>query len=262
MTSGPRWGSRGLAAFALALILGGMSTLPSPAQAYVEAPVPDGGTVLGQVRFAGTPPKGEPVPVRRNLEQCGTSKPFEALVVGPAMGVRNTVVYLEGIERGKKAPDVVLDNAKCVFTPHVVPVTLGAGKVLIKNSDPLLHNTHGVVERLTAFNIALPSQGQVVDITRRIKKVGAIEVLCDAHTHMQAWIVVRDSPYFAVTDEQGQFRIDEVPPGRYRLVAWHEGWVATGRDKDGRPVYDAPRVLTQEVTVPPSGEVAVTFELK
>ena len=55
--------------------------------------------------------------------------------------------------------------------------------------------------------------------------------------------------------------IDEVPPGRYRLTAWHEGWVITGKDKDGRPVYDPPRVLAQEVTVPPRGEVAVEFEL-
>jgi hypothetical protein len=102
----------------------------------------------------------------------------------------------------------------------------------------------------------------VVDITQRIKKAGVIDVQCDAHTHMRAWIVVRDNPYFAVTDDTGQFRIGEVPPGRYKVVAWHEGWVVTGKDKDGRPVYDAPRVLTQDVTVPPKGEVTLDFELR
>jgi hypothetical protein len=79
---------------------------------------------------------------------------------------------------------------------------------------------------------------------------------------MRAWLVVRDNPYFAVTDESGRFRITDVPPGRYKLTAWHEGWVVTGKDKDGRPLYDAPRVVTREVTVPAHGEVAVDFELK
>jgi hypothetical protein len=60
----------------------------------------------------------------------------------------------------------------------------------------------------------------------------------------------------------GQLRVDEIPPARSRATAWHEGWVATGKDKDGRPLYDPPRVLTQEVTVPAKGEVAVEFEFK
>jgi hypothetical protein len=112
------------------------------------------------------------------------------------------------------------------------------------------------------FNIAQPLKDQVIDITQRIKKVGVIDLQCDAHTHMRAWMVVRDNPYFAVTDDHGQFRITDVPPGRYKVVAWHEGWVVTGKDKDGRPVYDAPRVLIQEVTIPAKGEVRLDFEIK
>ena len=79
------------------------------------------------------------------------------------------------------------------------------------------------VGKLTVFNIALPTKDQVVDITQRIKKPGVVEVVCDAHTHMRAWIVVRENPYFAVTDDSGQFRIEEIPPGSYRVTAWHEG---------------------------------------
>jgi plastocyanin len=228
---------------------------------YVEAPVPDGGVLAGRVRFAGEVPKGEPLPVRKNTDVCGEHKPFQALVVGPNRGVKGTVVALEGVERGKRAPEFELDNAKCLFVPHVSAVMAGA-KVRIRNSDPLLHNTHGFLEHLTVFNIALPTKDQVVDVTQRIKKPGVVEVVCDAHTHMRAWIVVRDNPYFAVSDDNGQFRIDEIPPGRYRVTAWHEGWHVTGKDKDGRPLYDPPRVLTQEVTVPARGEVAVEFELK
>jgi plastocyanin len=231
------------------------------ASAYVEAPVVDGGTLVGRVRFAGDPPNGEPVPVRKNADVCGDSKAFQALIVGPGKGVRNTVVYLEGVERGKRPGDLVLDNAKCVFLPHVSAVMAGA-RVRLRNSDPILHNTHGFHDRQTVFNVALPNAGQMVEISQRIKRVGVIEVQCDAHTHMQAWIVVRDNPYFAVSDDSGQFRITDIPPARYRVVAWHEGWTVIGRDKDGRPVHDAPRVLTQEVTIPPKGEVTIEFELR
>jgi plastocyanin len=238
-----------------------LAALPVPAPAYVEAPVADGGTLVGRVRFAGEPVKGEPLPVRKNTDVCGDTKPFQALVVGPNKGVRNAVVYLEGVERGKKPADFELDNAKCLFVPHVSAVMAGA-RVRIKNGDPILHNTHGFHDRVTVFNVALPNKDQVVDITQRIKKPGVIDVQCDAHTHMRAWIVVRDTPYFAVTDDEGRFRIGEIPPGRYRVVAWHEGWVVTGKDKDGRPLHDPPRLLTQEITIPPKGEATLDFELK
>jgi uncharacterized protein (DUF983 family) len=237
------------------------AAMPNFAASYVASPVPDGGTVTGRVRFAGEPVAGEPIRVRKNVEVCGDSKAFQALIVGSDKGVGNTVVYLEGVTRGKPAPELELDNARCLFVPHVSAVMAGA-RVRVKNADPVLHNTHGLLDRLTVFNVALPNRDQVVDITQRIKKVGVVEVLCDAHTHMRAWIVVRDNPYFAVTDDGGRFRITDVPPGQYRMVAWHEGWVLTGRDKDGRPVYDAPRVLTREVTVPARGEAAVDFELR
>lgn len=251
---------RSVALLALGLGLG-LHGVARPSAPYVEGPVVDGGALVGHVRFVGEPPKLELLAVRKNTDVCGEHKPSQALVVGPTRGVRGTVVALEGIERGKRAAELELDNAKCLFVPHVSAVMAGA-KVRIRNSDPLLHNTHGFLDRLTVFNIALPTKDQVVDITQRIKKPGVVEVVCDAHTHMRAWIVVRDNPYFAVTDEHGQFRIDEIPPGRYRVTAWHEGWVVTGKDKDGRPVYDPPRVLAQEVTVPPRGEAAVEFELK
>jgi plastocyanin len=242
----------------LALVL---ATGIVPAGAYVEGPVADGGSLTGRVRFAGEPVVGEPLTVRKDRQVCGETKPFQALMVGPNKGVRNTVVYLEGVERGKRAPDFELDNSKCLFVPRVSAVMAG-GKVRIKNADPVLHNTHGFLDRLTVFNVALPNKDQSVDISGRIRKTGVIDVQCDAHTHMQGWIVVRDNPYFAVTDDEGRFRIGDIPPGRYKVVAWHEGWVTTGKDKDGRPVYDAPRVLVQEITIPPKGEATVEFELK
>ncbi|HEV8458602.1 MAG TPA: hypothetical protein VGR44_09935, partial [Methylomirabilota bacterium] len=101
---------------ALVLAVGlGLSGVARPSLVYVEAPVPDGGILTGRVRFAGEPPKGEPLAVRKNTDVCGEHKPFQALVLGPSKGVKGTVVALEGVERGKRAPELELDNAKCLF---------------------------------------------------------------------------------------------------------------------------------------------------
>ena len=87
----------------------------------------------------------------------------------------------------------------------------------VKNSDSVLHNTHGFhvtaegAGKQTVFNLALPSAGQVIDITKKLSRPGPVRVLCDAHPHMFAWVYVHDSPYVAVTDERGAFRIAGVP---------------------------------------------------
>ena len=207
----------------------------APAQAAYEAvEVPDGGTLTGVVRFVGVPPKPALLPVNKNREVCGEQKPSEVLVVGPDGGVRGSVVLVEGVTRGKKPTgDVVVDNHKCLFVSHVTAVALG-DRMRVKNSDAVLHNTHGFMDKPTLFNLALPNKDQVIDITRRLRKPGVVRILCDAHPHMSAWMIVHDSPYVAVTDERGTFRIDGIPPGTYRVTMWHEGFRARGVDKEQR----------------------------
>jgi hypothetical protein len=244
------------------LLLAGLA-LPGPLWAYEEAPVPDGGSLTGTVKLGGTPPRLEPIPVKKDRTVCGERTDSEALVVGPSGGVKNAVILVEGVTRGKKAgQDVVLDNAKCRFVPHVSVVMLGSSP-RVRNSDPILHSTHGFWDgKANAFNLALPQRGQEVPIKRYLKKPGVVEIRCDAHTHMHAWTLVHDSPYFAVTEDDGSFRIDGIPPGKYRVAMWHQGFVQKGFDKDGRPVYDEPRRVTREVIIPPKGSAAAHFELK
>ena len=222
----------------------------------------DGGAVTGTLKFVGTPPKLDPVPVNKNRDVCGETQPSEALVLGPDHGVKGGVVLIEGVTRGKQGGgDVILDNHKCLFVAHVTGVGRG-DRINVKNSDPVLHNTHGFLGRTTVFNLALPNKGQVIDVTRRLSKPGVVHVLCDAHTHMSAWILVHDSPYVAVTDERGAFRIPDVPPGTYKVTMWHAGFRPKGADKDGRPVYDEPRTVTKEVTIAPRAVATVEFELR
>ena len=237
------------------------ATMASPALAYEEVTVADGGTLTGRLKFAGTPPKLEPLTVNKNRDVCGERKPSEALIVSAEGGVQGGVIMLEGITRGKKVSrEVVIDNAKCLFVSHVTAVTPGE-RVRVKNSDPILHSTH-FFAKPAGFNLALPNKEQTIDITRRVTKPGVMRILCDAHPHMFAWMVVHDSPYLAVTDERGAFKIDGIPPGTYKVTMWHEGFRAKGVDKDGRPTFEEPHVVTKEVTIAPKGSAALEFELK
>lgn len=77
-----------------------------------------------------------------------------------------------------------------------------------------------------------------------------------------AWLIVHDSPYVAVTDDAGAFRIADAPPQMYRVTVWHEGYRPRGVARDGRQLYDEPRTITRQVTIAPQGAVTVEFELK
>ena len=249
---------------ALAAALAGLalSAAPAAAIAYEVAGVPDGGTLTGTLKFAGSPPKVDAIPVNKNRDVCGEAKPSEALVLGPERGVKGGVVLIEGVARGKQGgADLILDNAKCLFVAHVTAVAPG-DRVRVKNSDPILHNTHGFLGKPTVFNLALPNKDQMIDITRRLAKPGVVRVLCDAHPHMFAWLVVHDSPYVTVTDERGVFKITDVPPGTYKVTMWHAGFRTKGTDKDGRPLYDDPKTVTKEITIAPKATVPVDFELR
>jgi plastocyanin len=246
----------------LLVALVAMAGLVAPALAYEVATVADAGVVAGVVRFTGPPPKLEPLAVNKNRDVCGDQKESEGLVVGAERGVRGSVILLEGVARGKKpGAELVLDNNRCVFVSHVSALMAGE-RVRVKNSDAILHNTHGFLGKPTVFNVALPNSGQVVEITKRLTKIGAVRVLCDAHPHMMGWLYVHDSPYVTTTDERGHFKIDGIPPGTYKVTMWHEGFRQKGIDKDGRPQYEDPVTVTKEIQIGPKASATLDFELK
>jgi plastocyanin len=234
------------------------------AAAYEGAEVPGGGVIEGAVTFSGAVPSLPPIPVEpKHQEYCGAQLPAETLIVDAGTkGVRYAVVYLEGIARGKPRPDtppIVLDNRKCLFVPHVLSATVG-DTLRIRNADPTLHNIRARLlgETRSLMNVVQPTQGQETD--REIRKPGVMALSCDAHPHMHGWLLAFDHPYHAVSDAKGRFRLADVPPGRYRVVAWHEGWNRLRLERD-HPVYDDPHRLAQEVEVPAGGTVRVGFEL-
>jgi hypothetical protein len=238
----PRIAVLGAAVTALGILVGSAV----PGLAYEAVSVADGGTIQGKVVFTGTPPPPRKVIPTKDREVCGGVREVPQIVLAPDKGVQNAFVYLRGIEKGKawekpgKPP--AIDNEKCDFHPHVQVIPVG--EIDIVNSDPVLHNTHGFYGKLTAFNVALPNQGQ--RITKPLKKSGLVRVECDAHGWMLGWVYVADNPYYAVTAKDGAFTIKNVPPGTYTLVAWQEH---TGE-------------VERPVTVKPKEGVSVTIDLK
>jgi Polysaccharide lyase family 4, domain II len=208
-----------------AALMGTSGLLATPARAYEVETVSNGGTIQGRVTFTGPPPAPRKEVRTKNPEVCGSGV-FEVprMALGADKAVGESVVYLKGIEKGEawpklpKPPELV--NHKCDFVPHVQAMPLSVGEIVIVNSDPILHNTHGYYGRLTAFNVGLPTQG--MRIPKPLTKPGIVKVDCDAHGWMLGWVYVADNPYYAVTAKDGTFTIKNVPPGSYTLVAWQE----------------------------------------
>ena len=203
------------------LALGALCCGAVSASAYDVAPVKNGGTIKGKVTYDGAVPMRTVLPTK-DAKVCGNVRKEALIVVGDDKGVKDVAVHLQGIEKGKAWPAAdkppVIDNKDCVFLPHVqiVPV----GKVDVLNSDPVLHNTHGYYGKRTAFNIALPNQGQNIEV--ELKRPGTVKIDCDAHGWMLGWVYVVDNPYYSLTNEKGEFEITDIPPGKYTLVADQE----------------------------------------
>ena len=180
------------------------------------------GKIIGRVRVEGRIERPKPLKVFKNREFCGSGVPDESFLAGAGGGLQNAVVTIRGsrIEKpGRPLKRLVLDNRNCAFFPHVQAARVGS-RVLLLNSDPILHDIHARLGSETLFNVGLPSWRQV---EKRLTRVGIVTIECEVlHTWMSAYIVVTPNPFFAVTDESGNFIIEGVPAGSYELEVWHE----------------------------------------
>lgn len=198
---------------------------PLKAHAYEQIQVKNPAKISGSVRLQGPRP-GRPARVKLSGD-CAFCRRFdirkEDLLVSGTGGLRNVAVFLEGIRRGKPIPTGVPKMAenRCTFVPHLLTVTAGS-KLLLHNQDPVLNTFHAVElsSGRTLFNIGMPNRDQRVH--RRIRPSGVIQMRCDVHPWEVAHIVSVDHPYHTVTNSDGRFVLDHIPPGSYTLVLWHE----------------------------------------
>jgi plastocyanin len=140
------------------------------------------------------------------------------VVVKGAKTNADAVVTLEapGLKLTPSAEPLKVDQKGFRFIPHVSVVQTGSA-IRFLNNDPEPHNVYSPEGR---YNLGTWPTGDTKDYT--FKKPGVYSQLCNLHPDMLAYVVVVDTPYFAITDATGAFQIRDVPPGKYRLVVWHE----------------------------------------
>lgn len=183
--------------------------------------VGDIGTISGMVKFRGSPPVPRPLEITRDREICGSTVKTDPSLIVLGGNLVNAVVYIADIGNGRKvAPrNVTLDHKGCEYQPHVL--ALPAGSTLeILNPDGILHNVHSYSRVNSPFNMAQPKFKK--SITVKIDKPEIININCDVHPWMSAWLFVTESPYYSVADSKGFFRIWDVPAGTYKVEVWHE----------------------------------------
>jgi plastocyanin len=134
-----------------------------------------------------------------------------------------SVVYLETAPRGAfetaDSGRAVMNQRNETFVPHVLAITTGT-TVEFPNSDRIYHNVFSL-SKTRPFDLGRYAVGHSKSV--RFDRAGIVRVFCEIHSHMSAFIVVFNHPFYAMTDADGRYRLDNVPPGNYAVVAWNEG---------------------------------------
>ena len=183
------------------------------------------GSITGVVLLDDDAPRDSLVVAGVDQEFCGPAIP-DSSIVRTGDSLSNVVVWLADVREGKAMPlerRTEIINVNCRLEPRVQAVVAGT-TVNVRNDDRLAHVTRFSLAGAndTISRVPLTGDGQVVPNEHIAAKAGLVAVTCEVHPWTRGFIAVFESPYFAVTDARGRFRLDSVPPGKYRLVAWHE----------------------------------------
>ena len=171
--------------------------------------------------------------ITKDQEVCGKHNLVdESLVVnGDNQGIANVVVFL-ALERRQKAPkvhpsyesdatgQVEFDNHNCRFEPHVTLLRT-TQSLLIGNKDPVGHNTKVDTLKNPAINPIVPAGGEMKQKFSKEERLPC-RVSCNIHPWMTGWLLVKETPYIAVSDADGRIEIKNVPAGQWTFQVWHE----------------------------------------
>jgi plastocyanin len=195
------------------------------------------GSIRGRVELRRAAP---PIERRPGVSELGAS------VARDVSDRLRSVVYLETAPRGAfeaaEAGRAVMDQHNETFVPHVLAIMTGT-TVDFPNSDKFYHNVFSL-SKVAKFDLGRYAAGR--SRTVRFDRPGIVRVFCDIHSHMNAFILVFSHPFFAMTDTEGRYRIENIPPGTYNVIAWNEG-----TSSDPKPV-----------TVPDGGITELDFTLR
>jgi plastocyanin len=186
------------------------------------------GDITGVITLKGTPPPEKNFADSLQGDQncsalySGTFPTTHFYAVNADGGLADVVISIKGGDfksTGASAAPVVLDQKGCLYSPTILAVQTGQ-KIIVKNSDPCVHNVHAKPTANGEVNqVQMPGGA---DLTFAFDKPEPfLKFQCDVHPWMFAWVTVVDHPYFAVSDKDGKFTIKNVPPGKYTLEAAH-----------------------------------------
>jgi plastocyanin len=171
------------------------------------------GTIRGRVELRQSPPDLVRRPNVSDVAMPRAHDPTDR---------RRSVVYLETAPRAafehRDEARAKLDQRNETFVPHVLAIVAGT-TVDFPNNDQTYHNVFSL-SPVKPFDLGRYAVGRTKSV--RFDRPGIIRVFCDIHSHMSAFILVFAHRYFAVTDDEGRYRLDNVPPGTYTVVAWNE----------------------------------------
>jgi carboxypeptidase family protein len=186
---------------------------------------PETGTISGKITFTGTPAKARPIDTSKEPE-CAKVHPekmvTDDVVTGPGNVLQNVVVHVSaGPPETAAAPRsaVNFEQKGCQYATHVLALRTGQD-VSIANDDPFSHNIHPLAKINREWNRIQPPG--TPPFTYSYENEEIIPVKCNIHSWMKAYFVVLKTGHFAVTGEDGEFKLPELPPGTYTVTAWHE----------------------------------------
>lgn len=250
-------------------IVGGLNT----PFAYEVANVTSGATISGSIDFLGVPPAPIRFEVKKNPEVCGAERSLTKVEVNNNH-LKGAVVLLRGVPQGKpfeaknfraERPNdgefryaegdklsLTVQTKSCNFGPYTGVLT-SQDLVRVGNQDSIKHVLHSYAVRGRKASILrsvhnrdiFPGSEIEVEFTQKhLKNSSAVVITCDRHDFMENRFYVVDNPYFSISDQNGHYTIDQIPPGSYELVVWH-------------PVLGEKK---HEIMVEPNGNIEMNFE--
>ena len=219
----------------LAVLVAGVATAVIEADPRPAVSAPAAGAIRGRVELRQATESG----LRVSVAELGTSTAHEP-------PDKRSVVYLDPAPRAafetRDETRPRMDQQKETFVPHVLAIVAGT-TVDFPNNDHTYHNVFSLSKTKT-FDLGRYAVGRSKSV--RFDRPGIVRVFCDIHSHMSAFILVFAHKYFAVSDTEGAYRLENVPPGTYTVVAWNES---------------APLESRRVVVPDAGGEVEVNFAL-
>jgi plastocyanin len=183
-----------------------------------------GSSIEGAVLFAGTPPEMKPLPTTAD-PKCPKGVKDESVIVKAGKLAHVWVRVTKGGASGGEAPkSIEVVQEGCMYKPRLAHVQVGQ-KIVVKNHDDTLHNVHSYLGAATAFNKGMPGKN-APPIEYTPTEEGLIKWKCDVHPWMRGYTGVSKHGLQSDTGDSGEFKIDNVPPGKYTLEAWHEKYGA------------------------------------